>query len=1057
MRVTPRYRPGSKGSRPHSTRTTCLRAETLEPRRCLAATGLGPSNVNLNQADIALVADVARGTYGVDGTGIRVGIISDSFNALGGYAYDVSRGVLPDDVTVVHEGIPRFVDDTFTLHDEGRGMAQLVHAVAPGADLFFSAFTSVVIDPQQDLADGSVWGKIEQIQIDFANRIRELAIDYGCQIIVDDIFVTEPFFQDGPISQAISEVTALGVTYFTAANNDSNYGYQADYHPVAFDTLDATVPEATRQLLAGKTLHHFNFGTAEPPVAFQRITRHGVGPAAFNLQWAQPWGANASDVKLMFFDAEFNAIATGIENPTGTWPAAQLPALSVLGAAQNDFYVAIVHEAGVSPDYLKWILITNGAASISVTPATGFQTGTSYGHTNSAHGASVGAVNYWSTAAYRELPRLSDFSSWGGIPVFFDAAGEPLAEREYRPQPRFVAPQYGDTSFFGHEDPDRTELKNFSGTSAAAPNAAAVAALMKQLRPELTPDDIFAKLAETATPFAVPGYEPEGPTNVAIGAGLINARNALAAVANISISGVVFEDLDRDGLRDTAEIGAAGMEVFLDGNGNGRRDATPASGSGQAFVGWTTDSPVVLPPVSYVLNPNYAPGTPPANRGLLPWPTREQSAVTVVDMAGVVTDVGVAFELTRGADVRLDEPVAALFVTLVSPQGIRVPVAGTRIPGETEAYGEPPTTDPVTTKIPAGTSRLSVLAGQEPRPAAEFPLPAGQVAEFSGSSSSVSLGDLSAFFGTPANGTWQLEVTNADSLHSVTLSNWSLFVATAEPQTTTDAEGRYEFAGLAPSAIGGVYVPMLAPSTERAILPIPAVEAYVLDVGDSVQTASFAVTPARPAAPAVALARDTGISDTDRITRVGQLVVTATPDTATEYSRDEGGSWKRMFRPTGGLNEVWVRQRDAFGQTSEATSFSFTLVRARPGRPLVSLLNDTGRPGDRRTQDPTLTFGRLVTDAVVEYSVDRRTWSTAYEPVEGRNRIFVRQTDVAGNVSRSRAFTFVLVREVDTLTVQPLAAGAGETVSSDGTLRVRGRERGVRVRHSLDGGTIRQS
>ena len=302
--------------------TANLQVETLESRCCLAATGLGPSNVNLNQADIALLADVARGTYGVDGTGIRVGIISDSFNALGGYAYDVSRGVLPDDVTVVHEGVPHLEGTRFALNDEGRAMTQLVHAVAPGADLFFSANTSVVMDPEQALADGSVWGKIEQIQIDFADRIRELAIDYGCQIIVDDIFVLEPFFQDGPISQAISEVTALGVTYFTAANNDSNYGYQADYHPVAFDTLDATVPEATRQLLAGKTLHHFNFGTAEPPVAFQRITRHGVGPAAFNLQWAQPWGANASDVTLMFFDAEFNAIATGIENPTGTWPAA---------------------------------------------------------------------------------------------------------------------------------------------------------------------------------------------------------------------------------------------------------------------------------------------------------------------------------------------------------------------------------------------------------------------------------------------------------------------------------------------------------------------------------------------------------------------------------------------------------------------------------------------------------------------------------------------------------------------------------------------------------------
>jgi hypothetical protein len=608
LRLPQKHTRSQRRQQRRTTKPAQLQVETLESRCCLAATGLGPSTVNLNQADIALLADVARGTYGVDGTGIRVGIISDSFNALGGYAYDVSRGVLPDDVTVVHEGVPHSGGGTFALNDEGRAMAQIVHAVAPGADIFFSANTSVVVDPQQDFVDGqplpSVWAKIEQIQIDFADRIRELAIDYGCQIIVDDMFVIEPFFQDGPISQAISEVTALGVTYFTAANNDSNYGYQAAYQPVAFDTLDATVPDATRQLLTGKTLH--NFATAEDPVAFQRITLHVPNPDAtvFNLQWAQPWGENASDVKLIFFDADFNAITTGIENPTGTWPAAQLPALSALRAAQNDFYVAIVHEAGTSPDYLKWILITNGPASISVSPATGFQTGTSYGHTNSTHGASVGAANYWSTPAYRESPRLSDFSSWGGIPVFFDAAGERLAEPEYRPQPRFVAPQNGDTSFFEYKffepqnnnDPDRTQLNNFSGTSAAAPNTAAVAALMKQLRPELTPDDIFAALAATATPFAVPGYEPEGTTNVAIGAGLINARDALAAVADISISGVVFEDLDRDGLRDTAEVGVAGMEVFLDGNGNGRRDATPAAGSGQAFVGWTTDTPVVLPP-----------------------------------------------------------------------------------------------------------------------------------------------------------------------------------------------------------------------------------------------------------------------------------------------------------------------------------------------------------------------------------------------------------------------------------------------------------------------------
>jgi hypothetical protein len=118
------------------------------------ATGLGPSTVNLNQADIAMLADVARGTYGVDGTGIRVGIISDSSN-------------------------------------------QLVHAVAPGVEFFFSAYPGY---DQLDFTDGSGWGKLEQSEINFADRIRELAIDYGCHIIVDDVQPSGSFFQDGLIS-----------------------------------------------------------------------------------------------------------------------------------------------------------------------------------------------------------------------------------------------------------------------------------------------------------------------------------------------------------------------------------------------------------------------------------------------------------------------------------------------------------------------------------------------------------------------------------------------------------------------------------------------------------------------------------------------------------------------------------------------------------------------------------------------------------------------------------------------------------------------------------------
>ena len=45
--------------------------------------------------DVALVSDIARIFHGLDGTGVTVGVISDSYNFLGGAAADlVSNDVL---------------------------------------------------------------------------------------------------------------------------------------------------------------------------------------------------------------------------------------------------------------------------------------------------------------------------------------------------------------------------------------------------------------------------------------------------------------------------------------------------------------------------------------------------------------------------------------------------------------------------------------------------------------------------------------------------------------------------------------------------------------------------------------------------------------------------------------------------------------------------------------------------------------------------------------------------------------------------------------------------
>ena len=104
-----------------------LSSERLEPRHYLSASGLGQaegeswhvtydalkegvsttrtccsschwsgySSSNQNQADVAMLADVVRARYDVTGKGIKIGILSTSFNALGGMDEDIALGLLP--------------------------------------------------------------------------------------------------------------------------------------------------------------------------------------------------------------------------------------------------------------------------------------------------------------------------------------------------------------------------------------------------------------------------------------------------------------------------------------------------------------------------------------------------------------------------------------------------------------------------------------------------------------------------------------------------------------------------------------------------------------------------------------------------------------------------------------------------------------------------------------------------------------------------------------------------------------------------------------------------
>jgi hypothetical protein len=160
-----------------------------------------------SQGEFTHRAFAARGVFHTAGAGIKIGVISDGVRSL---AESQALGDLPA-VTVL--GNPAPCAPTTTC-DEGTAMLEIVHDIAPAAQLYFaSGFVSVT---------------------DFAQKIRDLQLA-GCSIIVDDLgyFVETPF-QDGQavsivsntnggvVSQAVKDVAALGVLYFSSASNSGN-------------------------------------------------------------------------------------------------------------------------------------------------------------------------------------------------------------------------------------------------------------------------------------------------------------------------------------------------------------------------------------------------------------------------------------------------------------------------------------------------------------------------------------------------------------------------------------------------------------------------------------------------------------------------------------------------------------------------------------------------------------------------------------------------------------------------------------------------------------------
>jgi len=534
---------------------------------------------NVGAADSqGLVQHRVNRIVGVDGKGITIGVMSDSFDLAPGpinAADDVATGDLPgpgnplgntEPVVVLQDWAPQATD-------EGRAMAQIVHDLAPKERIGFAT------------AQGG--------EVNFANNIRALAGLPGAEhavpgfkadVIVDDVvYHVEPFFQDGIVAQAVDEVAAAGVSYFSSAGNRPS--------TMAYDSKPRIVPASQAassglnfanvppELYAGG-FHDFDEGEG---IDISQTVQIGGGNPSIVLQWNEPYdpapptpvGAplatgtgtvpvggdsaftfqgTAGTLVQIFADADDTT--TGTANPdltleifdpngnslqfvdTGTNPESTILELPLSGTYtvvvdsfqpdQSGDYLyrvqQVLVEERVLSDY-NLLFFFNGnfvgasaeqnrltnrpvefiglpSATLQVViarantpPASnrnvadriryvGFDSVTplehfsyhgpvTYGH-NSANGA-MGVAAYAAFAPYVPEP----YTSPGPSTIYFDKDSKRLRHPEIRQKPDMAAMDGANNTFFSDDAPeDDDDLPNFFGTSAAAPHAAAIAALV---------------------------------------------------------------------------------------------------------------------------------------------------------------------------------------------------------------------------------------------------------------------------------------------------------------------------------------------------------------------------------------------------------------------------------------------------------------------------------------------------------------------------------------------------------------------------------------------------
>ncbi len=464
------------------------------------------------EGDALLRTDQLRAKLNVDGAGVRVGVISDG---VFGLAQAQSTGDLPTVVNTTTCNVAGEDPSAPVAGAEGTAMLEIVHDLAPGAELWFGYF-------------GAGTGT-HGTSLDFMAAVNCLA-SYA-DVVVDDI----SFYNNGPYdgTSAVSQNAANALNnpanpirgYYTSVGNDAKRHYKETYGASGTTVNGATAGDTWMLHRWLATANTVEWGGALPCPGGPSDVRCGAalvvpsgGVAVINLSWDDPWGASTNDFDLFLLDgatgalylASANRQAAAGANPTESF-AFQNP-----HATTTNFYLMIGNYKNLATPRALNVFVRCAAC----VPFTN-------GHTLSFNTASSSVPNNAdASAGVLSLGASGMSSNQTGINAMSYSSRGPTADGRMKPDA--IATDGVVVSGAGGFP------TAFSGTSAAGVHAAGVAALLLSCNPALhasagnDPAESRTTLRDALLSTAINATWPPVWPDHTMGHGLLDAGTATA-------------------------------------------------------------------------------------------------------------------------------------------------------------------------------------------------------------------------------------------------------------------------------------------------------------------------------------------------------------------------------------------------------------------------------------------------------------------------------------------------------------------------------------------------